>query len=87
MYFVSGIILEELKYSSKSSMSFCNEDVVSYYDHAGDAFLSMLQSNESKSSLTRIQSPSDFQTKCSTCAGQPLEVALQRSTIINISQG
>jgi hypothetical protein len=81
----SGISQEELQ---DSSTSIQENDIISSYNHATDAFLSMLLVSESKSSLTRIQSQTSFYNDdLYGCVGQPLEIAFHRLIQLTVKQG
>ena len=81
-----GISQEELQ--SLSSSVIKDNEIISSYNHATDAFLSMLLSSDSKNSLTRIQSQSSFLSEdLYGCVGQPLEIAFHRLIILTVKQG
>jgi hypothetical protein len=81
----AGISQEELQGSSTSIQE---NDIISSYNHATDAFLSMLLMSESKSSLTRIQSQTSFYNDdLYGCVGQPLEIAFHRLIQLTVKQG
>ena len=80
----TGIVLEELQNTSTENIS--DDDIIDTFDSATDTFFKVLLAGDSKSSLPR--SPSSFTTlRTHSSIGQPLEIAFQRSNILNIRQG
>ena len=85
LFAIKGISQEELQ---ESSATIQDNDIISSYNHATDAFLSMLLVSDSKTSLTRIQSQTSFYSEdLYGCVGQPLEIAFHRLIQLTVRQG
>ncbi|XP_028395895.1 tetratricopeptide repeat protein 7B-like [Dendronephthya gigantea] len=88
MFAMKGISQEELK-----SSTIQEQDILSSYNHATDAFLSMLvgsDTSDSKNSLTRIQSSQSsfvLSEELYASIGQPLEIAFRRLIVLTVKQG
>ena len=85
---VAGISQEELQ-----SSAIQDQDIISSYNHATDAFLTMLagsDTNDNKNSLTRLQSSQScfvLSEEVYACIGQPLEIAFHRLIVLTVKQG
>ena len=85
--FLLGISQEELQCSLATAIQ--DNDIVSSYNHATDAFLSMLLTGDNKNSLTRMQTSQSnfFSEDLYGCVGQPLEIAFHRLILLTVKQG
>lgn len=81
-----GICLEQ--YDDAINHVVTENNIINCYDNATNSFINMLEANNRKNSLTKVQSQSNlFFEDLNAFMGQALQTALHRFILLTVKQG